>query len=117
MKIKKIIITLVLLLPQLVLAAPSATISTNKNSVEVGESVNATVTVLDTAAWNIKINGSGAATCSTKEADVTSDGKSITKTFNLSCMLIFFSAIITPLSIKAQNLIKNNRFSPLFSNL
>ena len=85
MKRKYLIIALVLLLPQLVLAAPNATISTNASSVEKGKSVTATVTLTDTAAWNIKINGSGAATCSQKQADVTSDGKSTTKKFTLSC--------------------------------
>ena len=85
MKRKYLIIALVLLFPQIVLAAPSATISTSANSIEKGKSVTATVTLTDTAAWNIKINGSGAATCSQKQADVTSNGKSTTKKFTLSC--------------------------------
>ena len=85
MKRKYLIIALVLLFPQIVLAAPSATISTSASSIEKGKSVTATVTLTDTAAWNIKINGSGAATCSSKQADVTSDGKSTTKKFTLSC--------------------------------
>ena len=85
MKIKYLIIILILFIPQIVLAAPNATINTNKNSIEIGESVTATVTLSDTAAWNINIIGSGAATCSTRQADVTSDGKSTTKSFNLSC--------------------------------
>ncbi len=85
MKRKYLIIALVLLIPQIVLAAPNVTISTNASSIEKGKSVTATVTLTDTAAWNIKINGSGAATCSQKQADVTSDGKSTTKKFTLSC--------------------------------
>lgn len=85
MKMKIIIITLVLLLPQLVIAAPNAAINTNFSSIENGGSVTVTVTLTDTAAWNIKIVGSGAAVCSNKYADVTSDGKSTTKTFTLSC--------------------------------
>ena len=85
MKRKYLIIALVLFLPQIVLAAPNASISTNASSIEKGKSVTATVTLSDTAAWNVKIAGSGAATCSTKQADVTSDGKSTTKKFNLEC--------------------------------
>ena len=34
---------------------------------------------------NVKLEGSGAATCSTKQADVTSDGNSTTKSFTLTC--------------------------------
>ena len=78
-------IAMFLFLPQVVMAAPNATISTNESSIEKGKSVTATVTLTDTAAWNIKITGSGAATCSQKLADVTSDGKSTTKYFTLSC--------------------------------
>ena len=85
MKRKNLIMALVLLLPQIVLAAPNATISTSANSIEKGKPVTATVTLTDTAAWNVKINGSGAATCSSKQADVTSDGKSTTKKFTLEC--------------------------------
>ena len=84
-KIKYLIFTMILFIPQVVLAAPNATISTNANSIEKGKSVTVTVTLSDTAAWNIKITGSGAATCSSKQADVTSDGKSTTKKFTLSC--------------------------------
>ncbi len=84
-RIKYIIIGLVLFIPQVVLASPNATISTNASSIEKGKSVTITVTLSDTAAWNVKIAGSGAGTCSKKEADVTSDGKSTTKKFNLEC--------------------------------
>lgn len=85
MKKKFLIIAMILFLPQIVIAAPNATISTNTSSIEKGKSVTATVTLTDTAAWNVKIAGSGAATCSQKQADVTSDGKSTTKKFTLSC--------------------------------
>lgn len=84
-KIKYLIFAMILFIPQVVLAAPNATVSTNANSIEKGKSVTVTVTLSDTAAWNIKITGSGAATCSSKQADVTSDGKSTTKKFTLSC--------------------------------
>lgn len=84
-KIKYLIFAMILFIPQVVLAAPNATVSTNASSIEKGKSVTVTVTLTDTAAWNIKITGSGAATCSSKQADVTSDGKSTTKKFTLSC--------------------------------
>ena len=84
-KFRYLIFAMILFVPQIVLAAPNATISTNAGSIEKGKSVTATVTLTDTAAWNVKITGSGAASCSTKQADVTSDGKSTTKKFSLSC--------------------------------
>ncbi len=85
MKRKYIFLAFVLFLPQLVMAAPTATVNTNASSIEKGGSVIATVNLTDTAAWNIRISGSGAATCSTKQADVTSDGKNTTKAFSLQC--------------------------------
>lgn len=85
MKKKYLLILLFLFIPQIVLAAPSATIDTSSSSIENGKTVTVTVTLFDTAAWNIKIEGSGAASCSQKQSDVTSDGKSTTKKFDLSC--------------------------------
>lgn len=86
MKIKYlIIIAIVMFIPQIVYASPTASISVNANYIERGKTVTATVTVNDTAAWNLRITGSGAATCSTKVADVTADGKSTTKKFSLAC--------------------------------
>lgn len=86
MKIKYLIlIAIMMLIPQVVFASPTASISASSSSIERGKAVTVTVTVSDTAAWNLKISGSGAATCSTKVADVTSDGKSTTKKFTLSC--------------------------------
>ncbi len=79
------IIAFLIFIPQMVLASPNATISTNVDAIEKGKSVTATVTLSDTAAWNIKIEGSGAAKCSSKQVDVTSDGKSSTKSFTLEC--------------------------------
>ncbi len=85
MKNKYLIMMIITLFPFMVLADPNATIITNTSSIEKGKSVTVTVTLTDTAAWNIKITGSGAASCNKKEADVTSDGKSTTKKFTLSC--------------------------------
>ena len=85
MKKKYLIITFILLIPQLVFASPDAAISISASSINKGDSVTATVTLKDTASWNITIVGSGAASCSTKEADVTSDAKSTTKRFDLAC--------------------------------
>ena len=85
MNTKKFLLILTMMIPQIVFASPNASISTNEDTIEKGKSVTAIVTLTDTAAWNIKINGSGAGNCSSKEADVTSDGKNTTKTFSLSC--------------------------------
>ena len=84
-KVYLIIALIIILLPEIVLAAPNATISTNVSTIEKGKSVISTLTLTDTAAWNVKIVGSGAATCSTKNADVTINAKSITKDITLEC--------------------------------
>ena len=84
-KVYLIIALIILLLPEIVLAAPNATISTNVSTIEKGKSVISTLTLTDAAAWNVKIVGSGAATCSTKNADVTVNAKSITKEITLEC--------------------------------
>lgn len=69
-----------------VYAAPSASISVNKSSVENGSSVSATVTVKSTAAWNIRISSSGATSgCTQKFADATSNGQNTTKYFTVTC--------------------------------
>ena len=70
----------------IVYAAPSASISVNKSSVENGGTVSATVTVKSTAAWNIKISSSGATSgCTQKFADATSNGQNTTKNFTVTC--------------------------------
>ena len=73
------------MIPTIVFATPTATVTTSSSSIENGKSVTINVTLTDTAAWNIKIEGSGAASCSQKQADVTSNGKSTTKKFSLAC--------------------------------
>ncbi len=73
------------MMPSKVFAAPNVSISANKDPVEKGDTVTVTVTITDTAAWNLKIDGTGAATCSKKEVDVTADGNSTTKNFTLAC--------------------------------
>ena len=78
-------IIMFLMIPTIVFATPTATVTTSSSSIENGKSVTINVTLTDTAAWNIKIVGSGAATCSQKQADVTPDGKSTTKKFSLTC--------------------------------
>ena len=69
-----------------VLAAPSSSISANKSKIEVGQSVTATVTVKNAAAWNVHINGTGNTNgCSKNEADASSNGKNTTKRFSVTC--------------------------------
>ena len=69
-----------------VYAAPSHSISVNKSQVEVGQTVTATVTVKNAAAWNVRINGTGNTNgCSTSAADSTANGKNTTKSFSVTC--------------------------------
>ena len=67
-------------------AAPTYSVSVSKEKIEVGSSVSATLTVTNTAAWNIEIKGTGNTNgCSTVDADVTSDAKNTTKKFTITC--------------------------------
>lgn len=85
MKKVKYLLFGLLVLPMTVNAAGSATIS-GPASIDNGGSATVSVTVKNTAAWNISISGAGNTPgCSTKVADVTADGNNTTKTFNLTC--------------------------------
>jgi len=67
-------------------AAGNASLSVSSSKIENGSSVKATVTVSNTAAWNIKIISSGATNgCTQTFADATSDGKNATKSFTVTC--------------------------------
>lgn len=75
-------------------AAPSATLSVSSSSVENGKKVTASVTVKNTAAWNIKIISSGNTNgCSQSFADATSSGNNATKTFSVTCKATSIGAI------------------------
>lgn len=81
-------------LPLTVHAAGSASISASASSIEVGNKVTATVTLKNTAAWNIKINSSGSTSgCSQSFADATSDGQNTTKTLSVTCKSTEIGAI------------------------
>ena len=86
---KKIYITLILaimlIFPQVVLAAGGVSISA-PSSVESGNNVTIKVTISNVAAWNIKITASGATDGVTKSyADATEDALNTTKTFSITC--------------------------------
>ena len=67
-------------------AAPSYSFSVSTSNVENGKSVTASVTVKNTAAWNIKIISSGSTYgCNNSWADATSNGNNTTKTFSTTC--------------------------------
>lgn len=67
-------------------AAPSYSFNVNQRNVENGKTVTASVTIRNTAAWNIKITSSGNTYgCSNSWADATSDGNNATKTFSTTC--------------------------------
>ena len=85
---KKVIFSLVAFILGIgvVYAAPSSSISTNRSSIELGQSVTATVTVSNTAAWNVRITGTGAtAGCTESFADATANGANATRTFTVTC--------------------------------
>ena len=67
-------------------AAPSASISVGSTTIENGSSVKATVKLTGAAAWDVKINCTGATSGnSTHSADAASDGRDGTRTFTLTC--------------------------------
>src|SRR5574344_587997 len=67
-------------------AAPSYSLKVSSNSIENGSKVTATVTVSNTAAWNIKIISSGTTSgCSNSWANTTSNGANTTKSFSVTC--------------------------------
>ena len=53
-RIYYLIIALIVFIPQIVWAAPNATIGVSANSIENGKTVTATVTVTETASWNVE---------------------------------------------------------------
>lgn len=90
---KKLIILLALFLPISVEAAGKASISAS-SSVEVGSSVTATVTLQNTAAWNIKIISAGSTSgCSQSFADATTTGQNTTKRLSVTCKATSVGAI------------------------
>ena len=83
-KIKYLLLGL-LLIPFTVDAAGTAHIS-GPGSAESGSNVTVSVTVRNTAAWNISLYGSGNTNgCSKRFADVTNDGNNTTRTFKITC--------------------------------
>lgn len=73
------------LCPCMVHAAASYSLSA-PSSVEVGNTVRATLTLKGTAAWNVKIVSAGSTSgCTQSFADSTSNGKNTTKTVSVTC--------------------------------
>ena len=67
-------------------AAPSYSFNVSQRSVENGKSVTASVTIRNTAAWNISITSSGNTYgCSNSWADSTDNANNVTKTFSTTC--------------------------------
>ena len=79
------ILIMIILTPQIVFGAGSASISA-PSSVESSSNVTIKVTLSNVAAWNIKIKTSGATDGATKSyADATEDAENTTKTFSVTC--------------------------------
>ncbi len=69
-----------------VFAAGSASLSVSNSTIENGNSVKATVTVKNTAAWNITITSSGVTSgCTQKFVGDSGTGNNTTKTFTVTC--------------------------------
>ena len=67
-------------------AAPTYKLSVSSSTVESGGKVTASVTVYNTAAWNIKIVSAGNTNgCNDSWSDADSNGNNITKTFSTTC--------------------------------
>ncbi len=67
-------------------AAGSASISVSKSKIENGSKVTASVTVKNTAAWNVTITSSGATSgCTQKFVGDSGTGNNTTKTFSVTC--------------------------------
>lgn len=80
-----VILIMIILTPQIVFGAGSASISA-PSSVESSSNVTIKVTLSNVAAWNIKIKTSGATDGATKSyADATEDAENTTKTFSVTC--------------------------------
>ena len=80
-----IAILMLFMIPNFVLAAGKASGSA-PTSVENGSRVTFSVNISNTAAWNIKLSGSGATSgCSQRFADVTANGKNTTKKLSITC--------------------------------
>lgn len=85
-KIKISILIIMLLFPVLSVQAEGSSSITANSSVVNGNHVTATVTLKNMAAWNIKINGTGATDgCSVKQVGDSGSGQDITKSFTLTC--------------------------------
>lgn len=82
-KINYLLLLLVVILPFTVYAGASGSAP---SSVENGSNVTFTVSVSNTAAWNLKLSGSGATSgCSAAYADVTANGNNTSKSFTVTC--------------------------------
>lgn len=69
-----------------VFAAGSAGLSVSKSTIENGQSVTASATIRNTAAWNITISSSGSTSgCTEKFVGDSGDGNNTSKTFSVTC--------------------------------
>jgi len=83
--LNNLLLLLAFLIPNIVLAAGSASGSV-PGTIENGSNVTFTVNVSNTAAWNLKLSGTGATSgCSQSYADVTANGNNTSKSFTVTC--------------------------------
>ena len=83
--LNSLLLLIIIMIPTIVLAAGSASGSA-PGTVENGNNVTFTVKVSNTAAWNLKLSGTGATNgCSQIYADVTANGNNTSKSFTVTC--------------------------------
>lgn len=86
-KIKYLLFGLILLfLTTTVYAIPQYSVSVNKKSIQVGQSVTVTVSISNSATWNVHITSAGSTNgCSNAWADSTADASNTKKSFTTTC--------------------------------
>ena len=83
--LNSLLLLVIIMIPTIVFAAGSASGSA-PGTVENGSNVTFTVKVSNTAAWNLKLSGTGATSgCSQSYADVTANGNNTSKSFTVTC--------------------------------
>ena len=85
---KRIIFIMLLFMFAIDVKAASATLSVDKNDVNVGDNLKINVSITDAAAWNIHVNVDGIDDCSFSFVDVTNDAKNTNTTLNKKCKII-----------------------------
>ena len=88
----------------IIASATGATITVNRNSIEVGQSVTATIRVTGAAGWDLNVTSAGSTPgCNQRLLGESGNGQDVTRTFTVTCassstgiINISFSGILAP---------------------